>query len=191
MILDLFSNNEMLVYKYLESQSKHGSIKQSTKQISNFIKDLYEKEIPVRKKRSQETYEQMFSEATVHRAIKKMQDAGLITIVPSQSKTEMNEIIFHGNPDDQEIIEKIKTFSTKIVQSVSRLERVNHALKERIETLEQELQSLYLKHNESLTTNQSLIQNLEKIKKDSVVVKREDIVSTKKENNQIILIVRT
>jgi hypothetical protein len=187
MILDLLSNNEALVFRYLEQESKNGPIRQSIHTISKNILERFADQIPARKVKGEDREEKHFSEATVHRAMKKMEENGYLTVVPTAAKTEMNEILFHGEPEEEQIIEKIKEQATKIVHSVSRLQRTNKNLLDQIAEKESELQSIYQNHQALLQEREDFMANL---KETMLVIPKEKIVSTKKNGETITIVIR-
>jgi hypothetical protein len=149
-------------------------------------------QIPSRKIRNEDREEKLFSEATVHRAIKKMEEHGLLSVIPSKSKIEMNEIVFHGDPDEDQLIKQIRTYAVNITHNVSRLERINQKLKTEKDSLQAELQELYKKYNLILSERETFSQKLIKIKDSSVVIPKESIVSTDRDNkNRIVLVIKS
>ncbi len=132
-ILEMLSKSELIVYNYIKKKSQNGdSIKESMKQIGDTL-DV--------------------SEATVHRAIRKLRKQGVIGIIPSVEKFESNEIIFYGVPDPKEQISEIFSMIGELSSSADRFEAVlktkdesidkltreNEVLQERIEELEAKL----------------------------------------------------
>lgn len=137
-VLEMLSKSEVTVYEYIknESEKNDGSLKESMKEIGNHL-DL--------------------SEATVHRAIRKLRKQGIIGIVPSVEKAESNEIIYYGIPDPEQqvgdifkMIGELSSASNRFEailaskeQQVDQLKRDKEMLHERIEELEVELKKQY------------------------------------------------
>lgn len=136
-VTELLSKSENEVYEYIKraSQSQGGKLKESMKDIGGHLS---------------------LSEATVHRAIRKLRKNGVIGIVPSMEKAESNEIVYYGIPDPhQQLTDMFKMIgelssSSNRFQSVlqaketenEQLMRDKEMLYERIDQLEMELRQL-------------------------------------------------
>jgi DNA-binding Lrp family transcriptional regulator len=134
-MLEILSKSETTVYSYIKQEcEKAGNLKKSMKDIGDVL-DL--------------------SEATVHRAVRKLRKQGVIGIIPSMEKAESNEIVYYGIPDaDQqvnEIFQMIGTLNANANRFESilkakdiendQLKRDKELLYERIDQLELELKA--------------------------------------------------
>ena len=98
--LQQLSKSEIMVFEYIKEQTKEGhNLKSSMKKIGEQLN---------------------VSEATVHRAIRKLRQNEIIGIVPSQEKAESNEIIFYGLPDSEKEADEIFDMVSSLNCRVSR-----------------------------------------------------------------------
>lgn len=123
-VLETLSKSEVAVYDYLkeESSKRGGSVKESMKYIGEILQT---------------------SEATVHRAIRKLRKQGIIGIVPSMEKAESNEIIFYGIPDEKEQVNDIFKMVGQLSSNVNRFEEILKGKERKIEQLNREKELLY------------------------------------------------
>ena len=128
-VLEMLSKSEITVYEYIkqESQKRRGSIKESMKQIGDKLG---------------------LSEATVHRAIRKLRKQGVIAIVPSMEKAESNEIVYYGIPDPEKQVHDIFKMIGELSSSANRFEAILKSKDEQIERLELEKELLYQRINQ-------------------------------------------
>ena len=89
----------MFQYNKEESEKHDGRIKQSMKKIGEKLNT---------------------SEATVHRAVRKLRNHGIIGIVPSQEKAESNEIVYYGLPNEEEQANEIFEMVNHLNSSINR-----------------------------------------------------------------------
>lgn len=113
-IQDSLSKSEAHVYQYLKAAcgQKNGSIKKSMKDIGDKLG---------------------LSEATVHRAIRKLRKAGVIGVIPSMEKAESNEIIYYGIPDPDKQVKDIMKLFGELSGNVNRFETILQAKDQEID----------------------------------------------------------
>ncbi len=135
-ILEMLSKSELIVYDYIKRKSESGdSIKESMKQIGDTLG---------------------VSEATVHRAIRKLRKQGIIGIIPSVEKAESNEIIFYGIPDPDQQVSDIFSMIGELNSSANRFEAVLKVKDQKIEQLTREKEML-IKRIDELEANLSKV----------------------------------
>lgn len=144
-IKQYLSNSERLVYLYLkEVSSDGGPIKQSMKQIARGILDKYQEQIVSRSSKCDEIQlEKTFSEATVHRAVRKLLLEGVISVIPSAEKSESNMIVFYGLPDETDIFEDLVSLAEELNLQMHRLRAVLNRKNRELELLRRDRQCLY------------------------------------------------
>lgn len=144
-IKNYLSNSERLVYLYLkEVSSDGGPIKQSMKQIARGILDKYREHIVTRASKDDEVQlEKTFSEATVHRAVRKLLLEGVITVIPSVEKSESNMIVFYGLPYETDIIEDLVSLAEELNLQMHRFRAVLNRKNRELELLRRDRQHLY------------------------------------------------
>jgi len=162
-ISQLLSQGEQLVYRYLKEESKKGTIRESMKDMAQNILHRYYDEIPSRNKGIEE--EKTFSEATVHRAIRKMYAEGILVIVPSKEKSESNEIIFYGIPDEDTQVNEIINLGEKLAQSLSRMQRILLRKDQEIEQVKREREQLYMQLDELRREKENLLKKNQMLNK--------------------------
>lgn len=123
-ILEMLSKSENTVYEYIKSQCDNGNkaLKESMKNIGDKLG---------------------LSEATVHRAVRKLRKQGIIGIVPSMEKAESNEILYYGIPDPDKQVGDIFKMIGELSSSANRFETILKTKNQAIETLTLEKQTLY------------------------------------------------
>jgi len=124
-VLELLSKSEKSVYEYIKQKAETNSarsVKESMKEIGNQLE---------------------LSEATVHRAIKKLRKNGIISIVPSVEKAESNEIVYYGVPDAEKQVGDIFSMIGELSASASRFEAILASKDLEIEKLQRENALLY------------------------------------------------
>lgn len=125
-VLSMLTENEKKIFEYIKkTASEHGgSVKASMSKMGEATG---------------------VSEATAHRAVRKLRSSGIIGIVPSLEKAESNEIVYYGSSvDDSQQILDIIAQAGKLASGVNRLESVLKAKEESLERAERrnsELQS--------------------------------------------------
>lgn len=124
MVQNLLSKSELTVYEYIQTKAGEpgGSIKESMKDIGNHLG---------------------LSEATVHRAVRKLRKQGVIGIVPSMEKAESNEIIYYGLPDPTKQVGDIFKMISELNSSANRFEAILQNKDHQIEQLKREKEMLY------------------------------------------------
>ncbi|WP_218154805.1 hypothetical protein [Paenibacillus sp. UNC496MF] len=139
------SKGEQLVYTFLkeESQQHEGAIVQiSMDQMRHMILERYG-ELIVPRKRANGPAERTFSEATVHRAITKLQQAGVIGIRPSVDKAEANAIKFFGIPDPWEQVEQFIELSSNLQMAAQQFKSILESKDREIQQLQRERAQLF------------------------------------------------
>jgi DNA-binding PadR family transcriptional regulator len=123
-ILEMLSKSEITVYEYIKKQSEllKGSLRESMATIGENIS---------------------LSEATVHRAIRKLRKEGVIGIVSSMEKAEPNEIVYFGIPDPDKQVGDIFTMIQELSSSAKRFETILLAKDRQIEQLKRDKELLY------------------------------------------------
>jgi DNA-binding Lrp family transcriptional regulator len=123
-IMEMLSKSEITVYEYIQkkSQENKGSMKESMKDIGNQL-DL--------------------SEATVHRAIRKLRKQGIIGIIPSMEKAESNEIVYYGIPDPDKQATDIFKMIGELSSASNRFEAILKAKELENEQLMRDKELLY------------------------------------------------
>jgi predicted transcriptional regulator len=152
----LLSQTEQLVYRYLKDESKNGPIKQSMKNMAKSVLDRYNDEIQARPSASGP--EKTLSEATVHRAIRKMNKEGIIGIVPSQEKAESNEIVFYGLPDEERQVDELMDLGNRLHQSLNRFQSLLLRKDQELEQVKRDRQELYKEIDALAASNTQLQQ---------------------------------
>lgn len=102
------------------------------------------------------------SEATVYRAIRKITRMGIIGIVPSTGKAKSNEIIYYGEPNEEEQVKEIFNLASDLTSNIKRFEALLQQKDNQINSLEKE---------NKLLNDQ--VQKLEKQLKDSSKINKE------------------
>lgn len=199
-IKQYLSNSERLVYLYLkEVSSDGGPIKQSMKQIAMGILGKYREQIVSRSSKCDETQlEKTFSEATVHRAVRKLLLEGVISIIPSSEKTESNMIIFYGFPDETDIIEDLASLAVELNLQMHRLRAVLNRKNRDLELLRRDRQHLYdevdglVKNYEELSSSNKTINDLlrSSFSNDEYLRMGNIVTATKLEDGSIALILK-
>lgn len=194
------SNSEGLVYLYLkEVSSKGGPIKQSMKQIAMDILEKYHQQIVSRSSKCDEAQlEKTFSEATVHRAVRKLLLEGIINVIPCVEKSESNIIIFYGLPEEMDIIEELVCLAEELNQQMHRFRAVLNRKNREMELLRRDRQHLFdeidelMKSYEDLcNSNKTLNDLLRSISSNCEYFRSGDIVTaTKLEDGTIALILK-
>ena len=125
-ITDLLSQSEANVYHYIKDkcEANDGSLKQSMKVIGKHLG---------------------LSEATVHRAVRKLKKQGVIGIVPSSEKADSNEIIYYGLPDANKQVGDIFKMIGELSSSANRFEAILKSKDDIIDQLKRDKEDLYEK----------------------------------------------
>jgi len=125
-VLEILSQSEIQVYQYIKEQTerKEGPIREPMKQIGEKLG---------------------LSEATVHRAVKKLRKQGVIGIVPSVEKSESNEIVYYGIPDPDKQVHEIFKMIDELSSSANRFETILKTKEAQIEQLKRDKELLYQK----------------------------------------------
>lgn len=184
-MLDFLSNSEKLVYAYIQKKSEDGPIREPYTQIAHRILQEYADSIPGRKKQDSSEQHKLFSEATVQRALKKMEKEGIISIVPSKEKTQTNEIVFHGLADEGEILSQIKSFASKLMQHTARMDFLHDKTKTEIDALRQTILDLEAERDALQKEKNMLVAAVQKIKNDAMIIPKDLIVSRSEESEVI------
>lgn len=147
----LLSKGEQTVYEYIRTQAQErGSIKESMSVMADKLGT---------------------SEATVHRAIRKLYKEGIIGIVPSKEKAESNEILFYGFPDEEQQVDEILEMVTRLNMNVNRFQTILAKKDQELEQLKRDKKAAYkqiddlreqLKQlDQTITTQQQTIETLQ------------------------------
>ncbi|QHW35748.1 iron-containing alcohol dehydrogenase (plasmid) [Paenibacillus rhizovicinus] len=139
----LLSQAEQLVYRFLKEESLHGTIKLSMKEMAKQILHRYNDEIQGRPNPTTGETEKTLSEATVHRAIRKMTKEGIVGVLASQEKSESNEIIFYGLPDEERQVDELMDLGQKLSLSLSRFQSLLARKDQELEQVKRERQGLF------------------------------------------------
>lgn len=125
-VIELLSNSEVTVYHYIKEkcESNDGALKQSMSAIGKSLG---------------------VSEATVHRAVRKLKKQGVIGIVPSSEKAESNEIIYYGLPDADKQVGDIFKMIGELSSSANRFEAILKTKDDIIDQLKRDKEDLYEK----------------------------------------------
>jgi predicted nucleotidyltransferase len=143
-VRQFLSNLEYLVYKYIKERVEEGEeLIEPMSSIARKIKDLYEDEIPLRKNSKTGDMEKTFSDVTVHRAIKKLVNKGIMSIKPSKEKNNANPIIFHGLLDEKSEMDSMTDFVNQLNINVGRFKKFLDNKNQQIIQLNQEKELLY------------------------------------------------
>lgn len=133
------SASEQKVYDYVKSEAERngGSFTESMKTMGDKLG---------------------VSESTVHRAIRKMSKAGLVSLIPSPEKTKPSEIVYYGDreEDQQEQVDKIFMIASDLNNNMTRLKALMDAKDHVIRTMEEERTKLI----NQLNNQQKEIENL-------------------------------
>lgn len=123
-VLENLSKSESTVYSYIkqECEAKGGSLKQSMKDIGDALG---------------------LSEATVHRAVRKLRKQGVIGIIPSMEKAESNEIVYYGIPDPEQQVNDIFKMIGNLNANANRFESILKAKDQEIERYKRDKEKLY------------------------------------------------
>lgn len=126
-LMEDLTKNEKKIYFYLKEKNE-----KSIKESFEFIQSQTETSSP-----------------TVHRAIKKLQSLGIISVVPSSKRSTPNEIIFHGMPDEEQEVDDIFKMVSFLNTNVNRFKTIIDQKTHEIEELQEQIQ-LLKKENEFL-----------------------------------------
>lgn len=123
-LLEMLSKSEQTVYKYIKEQCEllGGSLKEPFSSIGKRL-DM--------------------SQATVHRAVKKLRQQGIIGVVSSEDKTEANEIIFYGIPAPDKQVGDIFSMIQQLSDSAKRFEKILESKDMTISALKRDKELLY------------------------------------------------
>lgn len=178
LLLEL-TKSELMVYEYLKERAGttgDNKILESNRDIGSKI-DL--------------------SEATVHRALRKLKKLGVISIIPSEGRAQPNTIVFHGIPDETEEIDDIFNMVSQLNSSVNRFQHVLSAKNNEIMKLQNELHEAYERIQqlqEMLEKSHGIIQALQQFlisKSEDNELKNVQIEEVEsKEDGSIVLVVR-
>jgi DNA-binding Lrp family transcriptional regulator len=144
-LLDMLSKSEQKVLQYIQEScnDNNGSIKISMDKMGEAIG---------------------VSEATVHRAVRKLKSNGVIGIVPSEEKQEPNEIVYYGETDAEEDVDDIFQLYSKLSSSVNKFQN-SLAVKNReilqLSAANKELDEKLTSITNELTQKDELIKNLQ------------------------------
>lgn len=123
------------------------------------------------------------SEATVHRSVRQLRKTGVIGIIPSQEKTESNEIIYYGEPDEEKQVQEIIDLAAQLNSDISRFEQLLNVKDETIKSMEKERELLIKqlkRQQKELLNYKKLIKEFQKIiasyEKGHPVFKKENII---------------
>jgi DNA-binding Lrp family transcriptional regulator len=129
LLLEL-TKSELAVYEYLKKRVEktgQNEIKESNRDIGKQI-DL--------------------SEATVHRALKKLKKLGVIGVIPTEGRAQSNTIVFHGIPDETEEVDDIFSMVSKLNSSMNRFQHILASKNNEILRLQSELDEAYARIQE-------------------------------------------
>jgi DNA-binding Lrp family transcriptional regulator len=120
-VLSMLTENEKKIFNYIKATAgkQGGSVKASMSKMGEATG---------------------LSEATAHRAIKKLRKLGIIGIVPSLEKAESNEIVYYGSSVDesQQIMDIMKQAGQLTISGLNRLESVLKGKEESLEKVQRE-----------------------------------------------------
>ncbi|WP_067923929.1 hypothetical protein [Alicyclobacillus shizuokensis] len=148
-ILELLSAGEQKVYEFLK---RHKRLKMSMEDIGKAI--------------GEETGEKV-SEATVHRAVRKLYKEGIIGIIASKEKADPNEIIYYGIPDAEQEVNHIIDMVNMLNQHTSRFQQILAKKEQEVERLRLELEAAKARESMSATEPwiQSFVQSMQEMVK--------------------------
>lgn len=128
-VIEMLSKSEVMIYEYIKKQAEAngGSMKESMKDIG---KDSMGDG-------------RVLSEATVHRAIRKLRKQGIIGIVPSVEKAEANEIVYFGVPEPDKQATDIFKMIGELSSSANRFEAILKAKETENDQLMRDKEILY------------------------------------------------
>jgi hypothetical protein len=152
------SKNEQLVYLFLKEESaksENNTVQISMLQMCNKILERYGEMITPRKRANGPT-ERTFSEATVHRAITKLQQHGVIGIRPSADKAEANAIKFFGIPDPREQVEHFIEMSAQLHMAAQQFKSILETKEKEIELLQRERAQLFRELDQLFESNRRM-----------------------------------
>jgi DNA-binding Lrp family transcriptional regulator len=137
-IMEMLSKSEVVVYEYIKSECSrnNGSLKQSMDKIGEHLS---------------------LSEATVHRAVRKLRKQGIIGIVPSMEKAESNEIVYYGIPDPDKQVHDIFKMIGELSNNANRFEMILKAKEQQIEQLMRDKELLYERIDQVEAENKQLL----------------------------------
>jgi len=148
------SHGEQIVYQYLKAESERsGCVKKSMKQMAKEILERYYEQIS---KSTHQKEDKTFSEATVHRAIRKLTMEGIIGILPSKDKSESNTILFYGLPEEDQLFGELVYHVEQLNQQMHRLQSVLHRKNHQLEQLKRDREHLHSEIDELLETYEEL-----------------------------------
>jgi hypothetical protein len=118
------SRSEALVYEYIKSASieRGGFIQEPLKYIAGKLQ---------------------LSDATVHRAIRKLNSRCVIGVMPPEMKSESNRIIYYGLDDEAGQVEQITELASSLNERIKRFHRLLHMKDRKIEELSLLNETLY------------------------------------------------
>ncbi|ACK98733.1 MULTISPECIES: helix-turn-helix domain-containing protein [Bacillus] len=119
-VLSMLTENEKKIFNYIKATAgkQGGSVKASMSKMGEATG---------------------LSEATAHRAIKKLRKLGIIGIVPSLEKAESNEIVYYGSSvDESQQIMDIMKQAGQLTSGLNRLESVLKGKEESLEKVQRE-----------------------------------------------------
>lgn len=121
---EILSKSENTVYSYIKKEclEKDGTLKKSMKDIGDVLG---------------------LSEATVHRAVRKLRKQGVIGIIPSMEKAESNEIVYYGIPDPEKQVNDIFKMIGELNSNANRFESILKAKDQENEQLKRDKELLY------------------------------------------------
>jgi DNA-binding Lrp family transcriptional regulator len=147
LLLEL-TKSELAVYEYLKERAEttgSNEISESNRDIGKKIN---------------------LSEATVHRALRKLRKLGIVGIIPSEGRAQSNTIVFHGIHDETEDIDDIFNMVSQLNSSVNRFQHVLMAKNNEIMKLQNDLHEAY-EHirelKEMLEKSHEVIQTLQQL----------------------------
>ncbi|CDQ41903.1 Lrp/AsnC family transcriptional regulator [Virgibacillus salexigens] len=103
------------------------------------------------------------SEATVHRAVRRLKKDGIIGIIPSQEKAESNHIVYYGVPDEEEQVNTIISMASDLSSSINRFQTLMEVKDQTIRTMEKERDRLIKQVEEQQTELENYKQVAEKM----------------------------
>lgn len=147
----MLSEGELKVFKFIRDNAVDNQLHMSMKKIG--------KELNI-------------SEATVHRAIRKLKKSGIIGISASQEKAESNTIIFYGLPDAEEETNEIFDMIARLNQRANRFKTLLEQKDDEIERLRSQLKVAEDKLKALSEGSNDVV-----IKTDNRVITSKDIIS--------------
>lgn len=123
-VLEMLSESEKAVFHYIKEEAQKGNsrIQESMRRIGEKL-DL--------------------SEATVHRAVRKLRKQGVIGIVPSIEKAESNVLVYFGVPDPDKQAQDIFKMISQLSSNANRFETMLESKNQEIEQLKRDKAALY------------------------------------------------